>query len=783
MTKQKIMSKHPGNGLGNLVARPPAFLSSIRCPRFRDLAALLLLLLPVVAQASDPFTTVDLGKTPNAEHTKAFTDTIGFDTWLRPPEITLRGIRFALAAGPADLVRLPPDGRVEMVLPAYQASRVHLLLTGGYLSTPGSVRVEVKYTSGFHEEHTLDVSDWNFGANYPDVCAQTLDAAAFGGQGKSLYVHSFNLRRRHLIPASLCVTAGDRGVYLLAGVTLEGERSQAERLADLAPSDLAIDTGASKDPVVRFAAEQLQLYASRMEGKRPLIDSEGRRRIFLGKLPTSLPDPEKKELEDRLAKLGPDGFILRSRPDALLILGGGARGILYGTYAFLERCGVRFFFPGEESEVVPKAPISLVGIQTEEKPDWERRGLTYYPYEFNEPADWVDFAGKVRLNTILFHAPSPDWWERERTVLTPELARRGIHPEFGGHFLPGLLPRDLFKEHPDWFREENGQRKADWNFCPSSPGAMAQIARGAADLVRRCPEPEVFSIWPDDLGGGGWCHCPRCRGMKPSDQSLLAMNAMAREIQKVRADARVVFLAYQDTEEAPTQVRPEPGVTLLWAPRERCYTHALDDPKCPRNVGYLQRLEGCLKVFPRAEAEAFEYYLDQILYADLVPTLPGTLAGDLRCYRRLGMKVIEPLMVSLIPFRPVLANAFLTARLEWNENADTSALMQDLSLRYFGDPGVAAYYQRREAALGPLLARCYDGATTPKEVAARNTALLEGTMVKEFPSALAILAQARLKATDPVFRRRLKEEQAGLLAVMERAQAMAEARMQQLRPK
>lgn len=747
--------------------------------RFRDLLTTLLLLLPSIGLASDPFTTVDLSKVSNVEHAKAFTDTIGFETWFSSTPIILRDIPFALAVGPTNLIRVMPGGHTEVALPARSASRVHLLLTGGYLSTAGEVRVEITYTNGFREEHTLDVHDWNFGANHPDLRAQTFDAAAFGGQGKTLYVHTLRLHRQNLIPASLSLTAGERGVYLLAGVTLEGERTQAGRLASLPPSDLAIDTGRSTNPVIRFAAEQLQLYASRMEGKRPLIDGEGKRRIFLGNLPSKPTNAEEQALQNQCATLGPDGFLVRSRPEGLVILSGNPRGVLYGTYALLERCGVRFFFPGEEGEVVPKAPISLVGIQIEEKPDWARRGLTYYPYEFNEPADWIDFAAKVRLNTILFHAPSPDWWERERVGLTPELSRRGIHPEFGGHFLPGLLPRNLFKPHPTWFREENGMRKADWNFCPSSAEALAQIARGAADLVRRCPEPEVFSIWPDDLGDGGWCHCPACRGLKPSDQSVLAMNAMALEIKKVRADARVVFLAYHDTEEPPSQVRPDPGVTLLWAPRERCYAHALDEPKCPRNAGYLRRLQACLKVFPPAEAEAFEYYLDQILYSDLVPTLPGTLAGDLRCYRRLGMKVIEPLMVSLIRFRPLLANAFLTARLEWNENADTSALLRDLCEHYFGDPRITAYYQHREAALEPFLARCYEDSTTPKEVADRRPASLENAMMKEFPAALGTLAQARLRATSPVFRRRLQEEQAGLISVMERAQALAEARMPQ----
>jgi hypothetical protein len=106
--------------------------------------------------------------------------------------------------------------------------------------------------------------------------------------------------------------------------------------------------------------------------------------------------------------------------------------------------------------------------------------------------------------------------------------------------------------------------------------------------------------------------------------------------------------------------------------------------------------------------------------------------------------------------------------------------LRDLCVHYFGDPSVAAYYEHREAALAPILARCYEGAAgMPKEAADRRAALLEASLVKEFPAAWGILAQARLKATDPACRRRLQEEQAALLAVMERAQPMAQARLQQ----
>ena len=44
----------------------------------------------------------------------------------------MHGIPFTLTTGRADLVRLPPGGRLEMGLPVCQASVMHLLLTGGY---------------------------------------------------------------------------------------------------------------------------------------------------------------------------------------------------------------------------------------------------------------------------------------------------------------------------------------------------------------------------------------------------------------------------------------------------------------------------------------------------------------------------------------------------------------------------------------------------------------------------------------------------------------------------
>jgi len=718
-------------------------------------------MLSVMPVAAQRYTTVPITPAANAAHQTAFTGDIGFGEWFDSPDLAVRGVPFRIEMGERDIVRLGPGQTCEVPLPGERAAALHLLATGGYLATPGELRADITFANGAREEHTREIVDWNYGARYPGDAARTFEPTAFGGAGKTLYAYRVPVRRKSLPLQSLRLTAGDRGTFIIAALTIEPVLTQEERLAPLPESDLGILVEGDDGPITRFAAEQLQLYVSLMEGKRPPIGQADRRTVHL------------RRDADVSARLGEDGFRLAGEGESLTITGGGATGVLYGSYALLESQGVRFFMPGEEHEVVPKREVSLAVAVVEERPDWARRGITYYPYEFDEPADWVDFAAKTRLNTILFHAPAPDWWEREREMLNPELERRGIHIDFGGHFMPGLLPRSLFAEHPDWFRMENGERRADYNLCPSSPEALAMIAQGAAEIVRRNPEPEVFSIWPDDLGGGGWCHCEKCAELSASDQSLTAMNAMARAMREVRPDARVVFLAYQDTVQPPTRVQPEPGVVLLWAPRERCYVHGLNDPSCPRNVAHARALEGLLRVFDPAETEVFEYYLDQILYQDIVPTLPQTLQADLAYYRSLGIKVVEPLMVSLVPFRSVLANAGLSAGLQWDEDADPQAWLRDLAGSYFGDEDVSQYFVQRETALRPILSRCYDGIEVPDDVASTRRADTERSFVQEFPLAWGILERALLRVPGADQRQRLLAERAGLFQAVDHARALA----------
>ena len=139
--------------------------------------------------------------------------------------------------------------------------------------------------------------------------------------------------------------------------------------------------------------------------------------------------------------------------------------------------------------------------------------------------------------------------------------------EYEFHAAGYLMPKELFETHPEYFRmNEKGERSNDFNFCVSNEEALQLFAKNAAKLALALyGSNHEFYFWMDD-GRGLQCHCPKCQKLSASDQQLIAVNAMQREIRKYIPDAKVAYLAYVDTVVPPTQVKPEEGVFLEYAP-------------------------------------------------------------------------------------------------------------------------------------------------------------------------------------------------------------------------
>jgi hypothetical protein len=82
------------------------------------------------------------------------------------------------------------------------------------------------------------------------------------------------------------------------------------------------------------------------------------------------------------------------------------------------------------------------------------------------------------------------------------------------------------------------------------------------------------------------------------------------------------------------------NVSFEWAPRERCYSHAIDDGACPVNPRYFESLKRYIEIF-KGRGHVFEYYADAILFGGLGIATPAIIVRDLRAYRALGITSVS----------------------------------------------------------------------------------------------------------------------------------------------
>ncbi len=221
----------------------------------------------------------------------------------------------------------------------------------------------------------------------------------------------------------------------------------------------------------------------------------------------------------------------------------------------------------------------------------------------------------------------------------PLYRERGIASEYGGHVIQLLLPRERFDADPDFFpADSNGVRAARGNLCVSNARALALVRDNAVEYVRDYPENELLHIWGADVFEGAWCRCGHCKGLALQLQYMKVVNEIARAL--AGGGPPVAYLAYHDTIEPDPALRPEPNVWFEWAPRERCYSHAIDDPACETNPRYFESLKRYLELFD-GRGHIFEYYQDAILFGGLGFATPAIIARDLRAYRALGLSSVS----------------------------------------------------------------------------------------------------------------------------------------------
>ena len=284
------------------------------------------------------------------------------------------------------------------------------------------------------------------------------------------------------------------------------------------------------------------------------------------------------------------------------------------------------------------------------------------------------------------------------------------------------------------------------NCCTDNAEGLALIRAGVRS-ARAAAGSDDLHLWGLDLFGGGWCHCPGCRTLTPSDQALRLANAVADDLSH---GERVFHLAYHDTFSPPRSVLPHPRVWAEFAPRERCYAHAIDDPTCHANPRYRAALEAHLAWFD-GRVEVFEYYADTILFGGCAVPLIEVIARDLAYYQRVGVGGVSCLTFGR--FSHLAHGANLTAFAAGTHDPRTTrAGAHDHCRDAFGPAAALAaqYLRSLERAIAPVLTwgdvkvppRTADAANALAQAVATRTLLEEG--LRKLPASPRADAERRL---------------------------------------
>lgn len=412
-----------------------------------------------------------------------------------------------------------------------------------------------------------------------------------------------------------------------------------------------------------------------------------------------------------------DGFDIEVAEASITIVGASVRGTLNGVYWLLEQLGFLWVKPGEGgTRFVPGKSVAT-GTYAE-APAFRLRTLILGNDGLHDTwREWMEFASRNKVNDIFFHDTPPSrldrapgsarppsaeeiaadgrgWmfelWDREGADILAAAKQRGIRLQFGGHHLPGLLPRELFAVHPDWFPMRNGERNPRYNLCTSSPGATAHVRVAARAFFERFRGADVYHLWADDIRGGGWCDCPDCKDLTPSDQALRATNLLAEVLEQVAPEAKIAHLAYHDTIEPPTGT-PRENVVALYAPRPRNYAFAINDETCPRNARDHWELFRGLKATFRDPARifVFEYYSDSILFKWMAPPLLGVLPADAQAYAGAGIGSFGNLAVTPRPWVGPNWHSWWWARCAWDPSRDAGEDLARFCMASYGEHSAA----------------------------------------------------------------------------------------------
>ncbi|HYD54462.1 MAG TPA: DUF4838 domain-containing protein [Gemmatimonadaceae bacterium] len=463
----------------------------------------------------------------------------------------------------------------------------------------------------------------------------------------------------------------------------------------LVPIVLAHDAGETE----RFAAEELARYLGRMSGGRFTVVDESPLQgasIHLGVVDIDVASD--------------DAYAIDGRDGSLQLVGESGRAVLYAAYDLLERLGVRWPAPAlpyagaDSGRVVPRlptlayqhhAPVRAAPRFGLRKLDVEE-GLSHDEASLRAIIAWMPTARYGVLQVPMdYGGAGRVRWDAWREALVPELRKRGILVEVGGHgyenFLhAGMEGGRLFERHPEWFGRDSTCKPSPAKhlvFDTEDTAAVAYLTRNVVAYLQARPEIGIFDFWPPD--GARWAECGdwKARGTVEDRQARL-VNHVRAAVAKVRPDVRFEIIAYAHAKNPPTAVALDPTILVDFCPIAQNFDVAIFDSTGSANRQYVEALRAWKRTF-RGGVGHYSYYR-KYAWRSLPVVIPRYMQRDLQWYAANGITASLSTYAEPGDWATYEVNHYVLGRLAWDPRLDVDSLLVDYVRARYGSGAPAA---------------------------------------------------------------------------------------------
>jgi hypothetical protein len=435
--------------------------------------------------------------------------------------------------------------------------------------------------------------------------------------------------------------------------------------------------------VLQFAAKELRKYLLQLSGASFDLDASGATASAKIRLAvrTNLPF---------------EGYRISVRGRDILLSGGSERAVLYAAYDFLGRLGCAWlapdfaFYHGHAGYIPKFRKLSYYAKEdVVERPVFRFRKLDIIGRNstVQDLVRIIDWMPKLRFNTVVIpFGGSLDRWEKLRTTLVPELRKRGLLLELGGHGYQRFLSASedsgrLFRYHPNWFGRDSMCQPVPSDrmvFNTENPEAVRYFIDRVIHYLRGHPEVDLFDLWPPD--GAEWPACKSPRRYPSLQQAALA-NQVDSAIKKMGTGVRLEIIAYDRTLLPPDSMILHPDILVDLCPIDQNFESQIDDTAVTENARYVSALKAWQAVFSGAIG-IYSYYRKSA-WRSLPVVIPRYIQHDLRWYAARDMKGISCYAYHDDWFTYEL-NHYILGQVAWNPEVRVDSLLRMFCVGRYG---------------------------------------------------------------------------------------------------